>query len=309
MAFRFKRKENVEDGFPRIARQQVARALREWQNPDRAVAIHETRKCVKRLRSLLRLIKPALSSQDYLAENAFLREIGRSLSVSRDTQVLQETIQLLQREANTDQLESLERLGNLVQDSLVGAQGETAPNTKNTANAIRQAGARLTQFETSETGFDLVAAGLEKTYRQCRQRMGELIIAHTDEASHDWRKRVQAHWRQLRLLSAAWPEMFETRIALARNLSYTLGLDHDLALLEEFSSGHAAEAWGKRGQDEISNLIRKRQQELRVQSLRDGRVLFADPPKPFAKQIRRLWDVAQQQPKHRLLPRGNLETE
>ncbi|MBU2583490.1 MAG: CHAD domain-containing protein [Alphaproteobacteria bacterium] len=107
MAFRFKQKEDIAEGFNRIASGQIKRALREWKKPDRSIAVHETRKCIKRLRALLRLVKPALPPQVFADENAGLRDIGRLLSVSRDLQVMSETVAELSGEAADDIAEKL----------------------------------------------------------------------------------------------------------------------------------------------------------------------------------------------------------
>ena len=63
---------------------------------DHAVAVHETRKALKRLRALLRLIRPAIGDDAFRHENAQLRDIGLSLSGARDRHVLLETVNKLE---------------------------------------------------------------------------------------------------------------------------------------------------------------------------------------------------------------------
>lgn len=292
MAFRFKRKEDFADGFSRIAAEQVKRAVREWENPDRAVAVHETRKCIKRLRALLRLVKPVLAADDFRAENAFLRDIAASLSVSRDLQVMSQTIAELGKEASSGEAEHLEILKRLMADAMSTAHPCTQPNLKKTTKALRESAKRLSKLKLSASAFDVVASGFEQTYRQGRRRMEELSAGHSDEASHDWRKRVQAHWRQLNLLRPAWPELFDARIDLARKLAEALGRDHDLALLADYTAGPASEALGAKGVLVVARLIERKQEEIRQLTLSDGRLLYADTPRGLTKQIRRLWQVA-----------------
>lgn len=292
MGFRFKKKEDFKAGFARIAAEQIARALREWKKADRAIAVHETRKCLKRLRSLLQLVRPALIPQQYRDENANLREIARSLSVSRDRQVMLETIAFLTPDATPENALRLEQLQAKIAHDISNAPPGTAPNEKKTAKAIAEAGKRIAALEPKANGFDVVAAGFERTYRQGRERMAELAARYSDEASHDWRKRVQAHWRQLSLLAPAWPAFFQMRIALARQLSDALGHDHDLAVLGEYVRGPGAGVVDEDGVAAISNLIETRQEALRRQTLGDGMLLFADRPKPFTRLVRRYWDIA-----------------
>jgi hypothetical protein len=78
MAFRFKLGEPFDEGSRRIAVEQIERAqssLHDKQG-DQAIAVHETRKSLKRLRALLRLIRPAMGEQVFKAENSQLRDIG-----------------------------------------------------------------------------------------------------------------------------------------------------------------------------------------------------------------------------------------
>lgn len=64
-------------------------------------AIHETRRCLKRVRALLRLVKAELPATVYDRDNLYLRNIGRQLSALRDAAVVGETLAALKKEAPT----------------------------------------------------------------------------------------------------------------------------------------------------------------------------------------------------------------
>ena len=236
--FRFKKKEDFRTGFHRISTEQVARALIEWEQADNAVAVHETRKCLKRLRSLLRLVRPALASRDFKKENARLRDIARALSASRDTQVMLETIALLRTEAGSAERSALDLLRTQVTQARVGKKsGEQAPRSARIETALKGVSEHLKRLRLKATNFDVVGPGVEWSYRKGRKALAAMRVAYDEEASHEWRKCVQAHWLQLSLLRAASPEFFETRIALDRRLSEVLGQDHDLELLYAYFLG------------------------------------------------------------------------
>ena len=79
MAFRFKLGEPFDEGCRRIAVEQIERAQILLQGKgDQAIAVHETRKSLKRLRALLRLIRPAMGEEAFKAENGQLRDVGLS---------------------------------------------------------------------------------------------------------------------------------------------------------------------------------------------------------------------------------------
>lgn len=293
MAFRFKKKEDFRTGFHRIAAGQIARALAEWSRADRAVAVHETRKCLKRIRSLLRLVRPALSPKDYKKENANLRDIARELSTSRDAQVMRETVLLLRQKASPTQQEALDRLGSHIESTHpIANGGDEGPDTAHTAAALRAAGERLQKLTLAGADFEVVSSSFKRTYRKGRKAMATMHRAYDEEASHEWRKRVQAHWRQLMLLSTAWPEFFAARVSLARRLSDVLGQDHDLAVLLAFAQGPASGVLGKTGLSDVTRLVKKRQKELRNQAFHDGKLLYADSSSGLKNRVRRYWAIA-----------------
>jgi CHAD domain-containing protein len=57
--------------------------------------VHDTRKALKRLRALLRLLEPELGARTRAREDNTLRQIGRSLSGARDAEVLLHTLDAL----------------------------------------------------------------------------------------------------------------------------------------------------------------------------------------------------------------------
>ncbi len=100
MAFRFKLGEPFDEGCRRIAVDQIERAQSQLHDKgDQAIAVHETRKSLKRLRALLRLVRPAMGEAAFKQENAQLRDIGLSLSGERDRHVLLETVNKLEGSA------------------------------------------------------------------------------------------------------------------------------------------------------------------------------------------------------------------
>ena len=91
MAYRFsKSQDTVQDGVRKIATDLIDKAIdatKQRQSPERTV--HELRKTCKRLRGLIRLVRPVFA--DYHTENAAFRDAGRKLSYLRDTAVLIQT--------------------------------------------------------------------------------------------------------------------------------------------------------------------------------------------------------------------------
>jgi len=294
MAFRFKLAEPFEDGCRRIAREQIERAQCQLKGKgDPVVAVHETRKCLKRLRALLRLVRPALGEPAFHAENAQLREIGRGLSGTRDRHVLLETVTKLDASAST----ARKGLVQAMREVLHFTNGGEAPSVD--AAAVRQAQGRLAEakkrlarLRVSGHGFDVVGPGLEASYRKARRAFHAAYVEQTDEAFHEWRKGTQQHWRHMLLLSRAWPECLDGRVNDARGLSQLLGDDHDLTLLIAFVHSDPAAPIGSERAAAIEKLARRRQQELRTIAHPTGLRLFSEGAKSLRRRMAAYWEAA-----------------
>jgi len=293
MAFRFRLAETFEEGCQRIAREQIERAQAQLKGPDDPViAVHETRKSLKRLRALLRLIRPALGESVFHHENAQLRETARILSSARDRHVLLETVAKLEAAASFQK----KGLGQAVRAALTATNGEQSPIFESTAlrqaqGRMAEAKKRLARLRLLGRGFDVVGPGLEACYRRVRRAFRAAYVELTDEAFHEWRKGAQQHWRHMLLLTRAWPASLAARASEARSLSQILGDDHDLAMLIAFLR---SDTGSRLGEDAavIEQLARRRQQELREIAHPMGLRLFAESPKALHHSVAAYWDAA-----------------
>src|SRR5262249_3376418 len=131
------------------------------------------------------------------------------------------------------------------------------------AGRLKAARRAFSKLDVSKAGLKGLEAGLAKVYRDCRLRFADAYELDSDEAFHEWRKTVQQHWRHMRLLLPAWPEMMHARVKLPNPLSDLLGEDHDLSLLLPFLEDNAEKAVPKSEAAHIRKLARARQQAIR----------------------------------------------
>ena len=290
MAFRFKLGEPFDEGCRRIAVDQIERAQSQLHDKgDQAIAVHETRKSLKRLRALLRLVRPAMGEAAFKRENAQLRDIGLSLSGERDRHVLLETVNKLDGSAGFGR----KGLVGSLRERIAATNGEGAPPClKDAQGRLAAAKKRLAELHIDGNGFDVVGAGLERSYRKARRALCRAYDEQTDEAFHDWRKGTQAHWRQMTLLERAWPDYLGARVSEARNLSQLLGDDHDLAMLVAFVHSDAAAGFGNEQAAIVEKAARQRQAELREAARPRGERLFADGPRRLRRNIAAYWRLA-----------------
>lgn len=98
MAFYFRDGESVEEAVQRIALEQLDKAVAELKSDElpRHEQVHQVRKRCKKIRGLLRLVRPSLG-ETYKRENAHYRDAARRLSDLRDSHTLQSNFEKLLR--------------------------------------------------------------------------------------------------------------------------------------------------------------------------------------------------------------------
>lgn len=294
MAFRLKLGEPIEQGFRRIAVEQIERAQSQINaKKDPAAEVHEARKCMKRTRALLRLGREGLGDDVFRAENARFRAIATALAPARDDHVMIETIvKLMTSEEVGHATHALARLKAAVlvqraQNALSIGDGLAEADTE-LEHALR----RARRWQIQPDCFSTLERGLVRNYRRGLARRERAFQENTDEAFHDWRKGVQALWRHMQLVSKAWPAHFEGHVELARELSQILGDDHDLAILREKMKALPPPALSEEDRQKIESLLGTRQHALRRAAKPRGDMLFSERPKAHGRRIATVWEAA-----------------
>jgi CHAD domain-containing protein len=291
MAFEFRRTDRpVASGIRRIALEQIDAALAEIDDPKMPLddKVHELRKHAKKLRGLLRLIRPGFA--DYAAENAALREAARALSGLRDTGVLVETHDRLIAATGAPPAPFAPLRAWLVaRREAAGAMpgaGEGLAAFRAMLLALRD---RAERWEIEGHGFRALAPGLAETWRRASDAMQAVEAAPTGRAIHDWRKRVKDHWYHARLLCPIRPGKMKPHASRAHDLGEMLGDHHDLTVLRQLVGETPDLPLAPAERDRFLALIARRQQALLVQALDEGHALFDRPAPALARKWQKWW--------------------
>ena len=207
-----------------------------------------------------------------------IADAARQFAAIRDAQVILPTIELL---APT---ESARGLRHEQADS--AAQAIAALVTDDAP--IRRARKRIAKAERLAFRWDIddrfasFEEGLSITYRGGRRGLRAATANTTDEAIHEWRKRVKDLWYQLRLLEQIAPSTLTPLIAQLDDLGESLGVDHDLAV--------AATHLDAEGIADARAL----QRASRDWTLRIGATIYAEPSKAFVGRLRRYFALTRE---------------
>lgn len=213
MPYRLQKNEPLEVGIKRAAEEQITSAIKHLE----ANNFYEARKNLKRVRAVLRLLKPQLGAI-YQEENRRVRDAARRYSASRDADV---------------SLEVLETFASFYKrNSTLDPQRHTLMNKRqpvDPAESLHELeGTRKRIEDWPVHGLTLASleSQVDQTYEQSRRAFRHARKTRTVEDFHEFRKSVKREVNQMKLLKPEGP-----RIAELKTLSDALGDHHNLAVM------------------------------------------------------------------------------
>jgi CHAD domain-containing protein len=301
MAYRLKAGESVAENVRRIVGEEVDSAtalLDKNHSKSRDEAVHEARKSIKKIRGLLRLVRPELG-RAFGEENKRFRDIGRQLSQIRDATALLEIFEDVLRERKQaldgNRFAALRR-GLKREKQKTDEQLDIEKVIQRASGTLHSAARRLKTWPLHDGGFGAIESGLKQTYRDGRKALAKAEKTKDPLDFHDFRKRVKDHWYHVRLLESLWTGVMQAHEASLKELETWLGNDHNLVMLREKVEAEPEEFGSPEEVKVFLAVAGQYQEELRANSLSLGHRIYAEKPKVFAREINRLWDAWQHQP-------------
>jgi CHAD domain-containing protein len=236
MSYRL-RKKLLGREVHRVAREEFEGTLKELltvNDQSRSTAVHEARKHLKKVRALLRLLRPATGEAFYKEENAAMRKAAQRMSPIRDSHVRVQTIEKLTVKSGKRRTPAAfarirtamaARLRQVIEES------EKENWSKQAAIDIERALGRLDKWPLKRLTVKSIRSGLKAACKKARRAVAITRRSATDVNLHELRKTVKDLWYHLRLLGGDRPPQIETLIKRMRDLGQKLGDDHDLAML------------------------------------------------------------------------------
>lgn len=307
MPYQLEIPEPIDAGVRRTAGELIDGAIAHVEAPDRDrhEAVHEVRKNCKKLRGLLRLVRPRVPEL-YKAEKKFFRDATASLSAIRDAEAALESyddlLKAFDGAVDRQYLAPARRALTLHKQHLAENVADLDARLDAFGERMREARQRVPEWRLpaddpnqGKRGFGLLEGGLAKTYKRGRKAMEVARENPSVESFHEWRKRAKYLRYHLRLLRPAWPRLLKRTRSEVKTLGDLLGDDHDLAVLEEVLTVALGDDTDQERFAVPKALMRQRSLEVRDRACWLGRRIYAEKPKAFRKRIGRYWDAARAQ--------------
>lgn len=304
------RSEPLGVGVKRVTMEQLELAASGYFDGEEAFssAVHESRKAIKRVRSVLRLVRGELSEKVFAYEDKALRDTGRMITDLRSATSVVEASELI-RDLYGDLLapdtfaEMIARLGR--RREIIELRALEDPNligrvVRNLERAYHRYSTWPTEDEAREIygmgirdSFKAIRPGLHATYGQGRKQM---VAAYSDPAAvrfHRWRKRAKYLRHQMEFLAPLWPEVVMGMAVTLDRLSLILGEDHDLHEVMTLLQERPDLCPNPRERSLFAALATQRLSELRVAAEILGRRVYAERPSSLQARFGEYWDSRQ----------------
>jgi len=290
MSYRINVDESISHAIRRIAREQIDKAIAEVDSPkiDSHETVHQIRKRCKKIRGLIRLVRPHMK-ETYEVENVWYRKSAERLSFVRDAQSLIETYDLLMDHYN-DEVDrqsfgpirrKLTLRLNKVSEDEVGLQDQLATFKER----MEEGRERIPYWQLDELEPQDLVDGLTKTYGRACEAAITAYKKPSADRFHDWRKRVKYHWYHMRVVRPIWEREVSARSKDSDALGNLLGNDHDLTVFRKTLSKESDDFSNEEAVETLCALSKQRQEELRDEAKPLGLRLFAESPKKFSKRF------------------------
>ncbi|HYS25869.1 MAG TPA: CHAD domain-containing protein [Vicinamibacterales bacterium] len=292
MAFRLKKGAPVATEVRRIVLRQLEVAVSELHtvgDPQSDEAVHDARRRVKKIRAIIRLVRPVLDKA-YRSVDDDLRTVAHMLAPVADGRGIIETLDELARrygKALPPRTIEAARKGVIRHGARADRDAAERGILEVAAGTLRSERKRIKHWHMSAQGFRAIGPGLEESYRRARRMMIVAWSRPKPSHFHTWRRYVKDHWFHVRLLEGRCGYHlvgYERRIEA---LDGVLGEYHNVILLRDVLVTDV-----DLPREETARCLRvvaRYQRLLRRHAELLGVRIYTERPRRFVRRIRRLW--------------------
>jgi CHAD domain-containing protein len=287
-----KKGQDISAEIRRIVLKQLDRAtseLRSIGDPESDEAIHDARRRVKKIRSVIRLVRPVLDKSHRQVDNDLSR-VSRLLAPVADGQgliVTLNTIAQRYRKALPRRTVATLRTDLVERGRRTDSQAEADHVLQKAASTLRAERQRVKRWRLRADGFRAVAPGLKASVRQARDAMIAAWIHPTPDHHHEWRRYVKDHWFHVRLLEARCGNHLLHYQRRLEALDGVLGEYHNVVLLREVLT--ADSALSRQEKARCIRVVATYQRTLRRHAQVLGARIYSEKPRRFVRRVKRLW--------------------
>jgi hypothetical protein len=246
-----------------------------------ATSVHGARRRLKRLGSLLRLMRRLIGEVSYSAANDRSMSAAKALAGQRRSEALVAAV--LKLDLGSKSGKALLKLAEDHRDDreTCAAPAERLETARREVAALS---ALAAAWKIPRRGAEPIAEAFGDSYRKARKKLAGALENQMAEDLHEARKFVIHHLHHLQLLQAWLPDDHQKRLDDLEKLREILGDFNDLAELERLM--RLRDISGLRS---ASRALRKKRNTLLKKAAKAARPLFRPKTEAFVKRVGARW--------------------
>ncbi len=283
MSYRLDTGLPLADAVRQVAEEQTGRAMAAVRDHDRPVGerIHEVRKCVKKTRALLRLVRSGFPG--FREVNRCYRDVARRLTSHRDARVMYDlVVDLADEQASWPLLRWFEARVSLAEELALPALEEAHDELARLSSGIDE-----WALEGLTPGHAM--HGFAKTLRVVHKRSDRISGSSRDKKAHEWRKCVKDHWYHLRLLRGVLPKEDRKRVRRFGELGELIGDTHDRWVLAAEINALPRYLRRALGTERIRKTARRSRLHMQSDAVSLAEALLGPSRREFLRRVGRNW--------------------
>ncbi len=248
------------------------------------IDIHEIRKTCKRLRALLRLLRPNLTAHEFQENDRKTRRLAIRLGPARDQAVMLATIDRL-----------TQHYAAMLASDVFGPSREWLLQQQNSSEvhvAAHTLRSSLEDLRTSIIALDLqsvsnktLLAGVVECYRLARKALRQVEQQPDNDAVHALRRHTKHLFNQLTMIADLDSAGIVALIDLSHSVEEALGQVHDLSVLTTAITGAATLRRDTLRHEILGSLLESRWIRQLSGSLRQANMLYDRKPGKFREWL------------------------
>ncbi len=257
--------------------------------------VHETRRSIKRIRAILRMIRDETGYSNYHRENVFYRDLSRRMSPLRDHHVLLRTLQdfghkspeTFSEKETSVIIQVLEHRIREEEERFMDLHG----GFDRMLEDIEEAGTRVEEYCRLRDGFVSVRKGIRRIYGRGSRDLGLIRDTSSETNFHEYRKNTKYLHHQMELVSPVFPKLIKAYGRTIDKHAELLGDARDYGRLESFILEGGGWMKPNAARRRMAHELGSRKQELmEIIYVQAGRI-YAEKPSDFITRLGTYWNT------------------
>ena len=271
----------VDKELQNIALLQLDAAIHELKgNNASQEGIHRARTSIKKVRAVVQLAAPGLSTSNREHLMGLLRDAATRLSPLRDAEVQIQTLDLLE-ETDTSGSANLTSLRNGLVDMAKQSRMNTNRKMQRILGYLQKSQKSVMVWNLERIRGKDVERRIRRFYRRGRSSLDLCLASDDPEVFHLFRKQVKQLWYALRITNRFWPDQASNLISQLGEIAETAGRERDLILLLSTIHHGPKNAQASR----LTRLLEDQIPKLRKGALSSSVRFFEEKPKAFTAPL------------------------